>query len=170
MEKLTERVLSFWFGSLKLQRALVAPIQPSMFKLWFGADTDTDRRIADEFGPSIRSIATDPALQDTLLATLDGAMALIILLDQMTRNAFRNTPESFAYDHIALRTTKLIVDRKWDHQLPAVYRGFAYLVLASALPPSIPHLPSLASGAFREHGGPGHVRPSLQAASRLDPG
>lgn len=54
-------------------------------------------------------------------------MALIILFDQFPRNAFRNTPESFAYDSKALLLAKHLRQHKWDVGMNPIYRGFAYL-------------------------------------------
>jgi uncharacterized protein (DUF924 family) len=54
-------------------------------------------------------------------------LALIILLDQFSRNMFRGQPGSFASDLQALAAARLMVARGWETQLPPAMRGFVYL-------------------------------------------
>jgi uncharacterized protein (DUF924 family) len=57
-----------------------------------------------------------------------GALALIILLDQFSRNCHRNTPRAFAADRMALQVAQRLVANGWDRMLPsAQHRAFAYL-------------------------------------------
>lgn len=48
----------------------------------------------------------------------DGALALIVLLDQFPRNMFRNDPRTFATDVKALEIAEMIVARGEDITLP----------------------------------------------------
>jgi uncharacterized protein (DUF924 family) len=54
-------------------------------------------------------------------------LARILVLDQFTRNAHRNTPLSFAGDTLALAAARALVDSGADKQLPPQLRAFAYM-------------------------------------------
>ena len=56
-----------------------------------------------------------------------GALARILLLDQFTRNAFRDTPRAFAGDAEALATAIETVDAGLDRTLDRYERSFLYL-------------------------------------------
>lgn len=83
-----------------------------------------DSQISREFAAEIRAQATtfsSPPEQ------LEEAVALLLLFDQFPRNAFRNTPESFAYDSKALQLAKHLIATGTDRQLHPIVRGFLYL-------------------------------------------
>jgi uncharacterized protein (DUF924 family) len=53
---------------------------------------------------------------------------LIVLLDQLSRNCYRNTPRAFAGDSRALALARTLVERGDDLRLPSAYhRAFAYM-------------------------------------------
>ncbi|MGH6612471.1 MAG: DUF924 family protein [Burkholderiaceae bacterium] len=112
-------ILDFWFG---------APDDPEFGKtrpLWFTKCDATDELIRQQFGSTV-----DAALNGELAdwtATPRGKLALILVLDQFTRNMYRNTPRSFAGDPEALRLASSLVDRAEDRSLAPVERWFAYL-------------------------------------------
>lgn len=130
MQTMIKKVLDFWFtGGLKLSSTLPpVPIQPNSFNLWFGASPEVDKLITETFADDLKTVAASSKLQADLSETSEGAMTLIILFDQLTRNIFRNTPKSFQYDPIALKTARLIREMNWDREMNPIYRGFAYLV------------------------------------------
>jgi uncharacterized protein (DUF924 family) len=134
-----KKVLEFWFtASLKLNLShSPAPIAPSCFGLWFGAGAETDKLITETFENDLKTVTTNSQLSDEMKESVEGAMALVILCDQFTRNIFRNKPEAFQYDSIALETAKLIREKQWDLEMNPIYRGFAYLV------PFYPHVSHL---------------------------
>lgn len=59
--------------------------------------------------------------------TPDGALALLILLDQMPRNMFRGDPRTGATDEQALRIAERALARGFDAATAQVMRGFVYL-------------------------------------------
>ncbi len=59
--------------------------------------------------------------------TPDGALALVILFDQLSRNIHRGTPEAFAADVLALATAKHAIFQGHDLRLSPEGRGFLYL-------------------------------------------
>lgn len=64
---------------------------------------------------------------DSWLDHAEGALALIILLDQFPRNCFRGTGHMFATDSLALSFAGRALDQGFDRELPADMRAFLYL-------------------------------------------
>ena len=95
---------------------------------WFAKDADFDRRFRATF---LR--AHEAAMRgdlDSWLATADGALALVLLLDQFPRNAFRATPRMYASDATARRIAAAAVEAGHDRQVPRELRLFLYLPFA----------------------------------------
>ncbi len=107
-----EIVLNFWFDQL-------TPAQ------WWKKDAKLDQRITEQF-TQIHQQARLGALSDWR-KTPEGCLAEIIILDQFSRNMFRNMPESFAYDGMALILSQEAVRRGFDLQLSVVERSFLYM-------------------------------------------
>lgn len=113
------QVLDFWFappGHAEHNRTRA---------VWFKKDDTFDAEIRERFG-----VLTDDASTgalDAWDATVEGALAKIVVLDQFTRNAFRGTPRSFAGDARALATARVLVAKGADRALPGVRRLFVYL-------------------------------------------
>jgi uncharacterized protein (DUF924 family) len=59
--------------------------------------------------------------------TPEGALALLIVLDQMPRNMFRASPRAYATDPLALAGAERALDRGYDQQFVPPERGFFYL-------------------------------------------
>ncbi|WDD94755.1 DUF924 domain-containing protein [Burkholderia sp. FERM BP-3421] len=113
-------VLDFWFG---------APHEAAFGaarKIWFDGGPALDATLRERFGALLdaaREGACD-AWSDTPL----GALALIVLLDQFSRNIHRGTPRAFAADAAALARARALVERGHDRLLPNPHqRAFAYL-------------------------------------------
>lgn len=64
--------------------------------------------------------------------TADGALALLILLDQFPRNAFRNSARMFATDPLARQLTEAALAVGFDRQVETELRNFFYLPLMHA--------------------------------------
>ncbi|MFP5397558.1 MAG: DUF924 family protein [Gammaproteobacteria bacterium] len=113
------QVLAFWFGG-----------DDAVDRRWFNGGAAFDREIAERFGATI-----DAALRGELAgwaATPDDALALIVVLDQFTRNVGRGTPRAFAGDVRALALALELIERGDDRRLPPLRRWFAYLPLEHA--------------------------------------
>lgn len=114
-----QAVLDFWFA---------APGEAehgAVRDLWFRKSIDTDRQIAERFGALI-----EQALRGELeawAAEPASALAQIVLLDQFTRNSFRDTPRAFAGDKRALAAAMAMVGSRQDEALLPVHRVFVYL-------------------------------------------
>ena len=109
-------VLTFWFGDPPAQQP-----RPE----WFRKDAAFDASIRQRFGATL-----EVALQGGLRewdAQPAGALARILVLDQFTRNSFRDTPRAFGGDALALAAAKTLVDDGGHLKLAPLQRWFAYL-------------------------------------------
>ena len=64
---------------------------------------------------------------DYWLADADGALALVLLLDQIPRNIFRGSGHAFATDPLALHVATRAIDAGFDAQVDPLLRMFCYL-------------------------------------------
>ncbi|MCW5653858.1 DUF924 family protein [Hydrogenophaga sp.] len=95
---------------------------------WFAKSPDFDRRLRERFLPLHEAAAA--GWHDDLQASAQGALALLILLDQFPRNAFRGTARMFATDAHARRIARQAVSHGQDAQVEAGLRLFFYLPFA----------------------------------------
>jgi uncharacterized protein (DUF924 family) len=112
-------VLDYWFGA----PGTAERGRPR--SLWFTKSVATDAEIRARFGPLVEA-ALHGAL-DHWRATPRGALALILLLDQFTRNIFRDTPRAFAGDAAALALAQQLVAAGGDRTLDEIERRFVYM-------------------------------------------
>jgi len=91
----------------------------------FTADPQFDREIESRFGETLKQ-ARAGALDDWA-AKAQGALALVIVLDQFSRNIHRGSAEMFAGDEKALGLARQAIDRGFDASLPPKMRGWFYL-------------------------------------------
>ena len=113
-------VLDFWF----LPEGSEGHGQPRA--AWFKKSGAFDAAIADQFGPLIAQ-AVAGGLRDWDGLGPTGVVARILVLDQFTRNAWRDTPASFSGDSLALAAARELVDSGAHLQLPPLMRWFAYM-------------------------------------------
>src|SRR5262249_28740186 len=100
-------------------------LDPSKGKMWFGDGRKYDAEIREKFG-ALHERAKRGEL-GSWTATPRGLMALIILLDQMSRHIHRGTPLAFAQDPAAQKLARDGVDRKMDLGLIPAQRAFFYI-------------------------------------------
>lgn len=115
-------VLDYWFGPGD-------PDDPALarYDRWFGGGPALDAEIRERFLPAIEAAALC-RLEDWK-GTARGRLAWTILLDQFTRNAFRDTARMYAYDPLALQSTREAVASGQHLELPVIQRAFLYLPL-----------------------------------------
>jgi uncharacterized protein (DUF924 family) len=115
-----EAVLRFWFGARPGEAAY-----GQQRAVWFQKDAGFDAAVRRELGPAHeRALAGGFA---DWRETPRGALANVILLDQVPRNIFRGSPRAYAGDALALALAAAAVDRGFDRALLAVERMFLYL-------------------------------------------
>jgi len=109
-----EQILGFWF-------------EECTDKERFGKDPAFDAEIRRRFGALVEA-AMEGGLTDWCDSP-EGTLAYIILLDQFTRNIFRNSPKAFAADHLARAAAVRAIDAGLDAGLENERRVFLYLPL-----------------------------------------
>src|SRR5512144_858422 len=115
MTSLSRDILEFWFG----------PPPHSQRSEWFRKDAAFDTTVRARFGEAL-----DAALAGTARVPhgdVHDALAQVVLLDQFTRNVFRDTPRAFAGDRQALATAIAVVDAGRDAGLDRYERSFLYM-------------------------------------------
>ncbi len=107
-----KQVISFWFDE----------IEPAQ---WWKKDEDFDSLIRARFAEVHNQAVLGELFswRDTAL----GSLAEVIVLDQFSRNLFRNKPESFAYDSTALVLAQCAISKGFDQQLSDIERVFLYM-------------------------------------------
>jgi uncharacterized protein (DUF924 family) len=107
-----EDVLAYWFGP----PAQTAPELEAKIVRWFKTGAPLDAEIIDRFGHLV--VQGLLGLLDHWTATTRGRLALIIVLDQLTRHVFRGSPRMY--------------DRALDRKLGAEQKLFLFMPFAHA--------------------------------------
>jgi uncharacterized protein (DUF924 family) len=94
-------------------------------KRWFEKDAALDADITRRFLAAHEAAAASKLVGWEQSA--EGALALLILLDQFPRNMFRGQTRAFATDPLARAVAAGGIVRGFDSQVPAEMRGFFYL-------------------------------------------
>lgn len=105
-------VLDFWFKELNS-------------KDWFQKNDAVDARITNRFAPVHRAAALGELW--CWRSSAEGALAEIIVLDQFSRNMFRNDARAFATDGMALVLAQEAVRRVLDGELSPPQKSFMYM-------------------------------------------
>lgn len=92
---------------------------------WFAKDEAFDATFRETF-LSLHFQAARRELEHWL-NDAQGALALLIVLDQYPRNAFRNTAHMFATDPLALQYARRMIEAGQDQQVEPALRQFCYL-------------------------------------------
>ncbi len=112
-------VLDFWFGTPD------SPTYGKQQKRWFQSTPDLDLEITTRFSAYLEKAKTGK-LEDTTLTPLD-TLALIIVLDQFSRNIYRGKAEAFEADPLARKIAREAIDKNFDQRLPSFMKAFLYL-------------------------------------------
>lgn len=107
-------VIDFWFD-------------PQVKPLWFKKSEEFDRQIKERFEAVYLRAKTGELdkWRDSSLSTL----ALVIILDQFPRNMYRQTPQAFGTDDMAIALTKYALDRNYQTSLTEEQQVFLYMPL-----------------------------------------
>jgi uncharacterized protein (DUF924 family) len=116
----SNEVLQFWFAE-------------SGPKRWFNKDPAFDETVRRRFLTLHEALASCD--NDLLLADARTALAAVIVLDQMSRNMFRDTPRAFDADPRALWLAEEAITRGFDAGLTKDERMFLYLPFEHAEDP-----------------------------------
>ena len=116
-------LLEWWFGSAESP----SEAAKAKGKLWFGKKKTQDSEAQQRF-----AVQVEQALAGGLsewAQTPHGWLALVLLLDQLPRMIFRDTPKAFSGDPRAQAIVAQGLALGFDGQLSAIQRTFIYLVL-----------------------------------------
>lgn len=124
-------ILDFWFGD----GLVLGWPSDDRSGLWFRGGAAIDAEIRERFGPLVEQ-ALDGGLTDWE-AVPTSRLALVILLDQFTRNAHRGQARAFAGDGRAQRLVLQSLALEQDAELPVIGRVFFYMPLMHAESPTL---------------------------------
>jgi len=107
-----QSIIAFWFSD---------PVKP----LWFESTTDFDNLLRERF-EMLWQQATAGKL-DSWVESAEGALALVILLDQIPLNIYRGEARSFSTEAKAREIAGYAIDKGWDKALPKEQKAFLYM-------------------------------------------
>ncbi|HKI60246.1 MAG TPA: DUF924 family protein [Mariprofundaceae bacterium] len=107
-----EDIIRFWFSELE-------PMQ------WFKKDLNLDQDIKAHFSPTHRAASLGEL--EPWRSTPEGRLAEIIVLDQFSRNIYRDTPLAFACDPMALVLAQEAIRIDADQKVAFEKRSFFYM-------------------------------------------
>lgn len=150
------QILNYWFGQLQGPSDFPSGKAP----LWFKKSDETDQEIRDHFFKAYEKAARgDLAFW---AKTPRGRLALVILMDQMSRNMFRGTPQAFATDDQALFLTLSAIAKGEDLKLYPIERAFLYMPLQHSEDPVIQDL-SVRKFSDLYNQAPDDIKPMLKS-------
>ncbi|HET6545990.1 MAG TPA: DUF924 family protein [Rhodanobacteraceae bacterium] len=114
-------VLLFWFGNRPDDAVVIA----EKSAMWIQKNPVLDARIRERFG-ALRESAIAGGLS-AWTETPVGRLALIVLVDQFSRNLFRDDARAFEHDGLALAWAHAALECGADRGLRPIERVFAYL-------------------------------------------
>lgn len=110
-------VLDFWFG----KPGEADYLQSKSF--WYGSEED-DRLVRRELSADYERARSGKL--ESWTDTVEGSIALILLLDQVPRNIFRDKAQAYATDDMAVAVARKVVERGWDKEQPTIIRRYIY--------------------------------------------
>lgn len=105
-------ILDFWFNQLTPEQ-------------WWAKDDQLDAEISQRFSAIHHKAARCELFEWRIAAK--GRLAEIIILDQFSRNIFRDTPQAFANDALALALAQEALTVAADKALSSNERAFLYM-------------------------------------------
>jgi uncharacterized protein (DUF924 family)/alkylated DNA repair dioxygenase AlkB/Ran GTPase-activating protein (RanGAP) involved in mRNA processing and transport len=131
-----DEILDFWFGKNRdecrsgLWWSAVHPTDKNL-----QGEGQVDKYIARKWGTLLEKylnknidLFTSLHLLKSWMDTNEGIVALMILFDQFSRNVYRGSPQSFAFDDYAISLAKYLLDNKMN-ELSLPYKLFVYVTL-----------------------------------------
>ncbi|GLX80097.1 membrane protein [Thalassotalea insulae] len=105
-------VITFWFEEIDKAK-------------WFAKDTSFDQLLRDKFAELHgKAVACElSGWRDNAL----GSLAEVIILDQFSRNIFRDEPQAFLYDPLSLALAQVAIAKGFDKALTVEQTSFLYM-------------------------------------------
>lgn len=117
-------VLEFWFGTLDESGGS----DEKHRQRWFKQSLAFDEQIQSEFAWLHAALVAQGHKSFRFDSSRD-TLAVIIVLDQFSRNMYRNTPGMFVSDEVALGYALDVIALGEDKKLPRAMRTFSYMPL-----------------------------------------
>lgn len=106
------QIIDFWFSDAAKKR-------------WFRSTRKFDNELRQRFGLTVQA-ALDGHLDDWL-ESVNGSLALVILLDQFPLNIYRGEAKGFAGEAKSRAVALHAIEQGWDRELGDAEKGFLYL-------------------------------------------
>ena len=127
-------MLRFWFGDL---REGELPDKEKQMTWWMKSE-EFDDLVRRKFEKYV--LLAEKGELSRWLETSLGTVAFIVVVDQFPRNIYRDTPEAFSRDVLALRACLEGIEKGFDRDLHPMHRVFFYLPLMHSENPEIQNL------------------------------
>ena len=108
----SQDILNFWFKEIPLTA-------------WFRKDPKFDQTLRERFLTVLQSAARGELA--TWRTDIHGRLAEILVLDQFSRNIYRDKPQSFAQDPLAVQLAREALKDAGHDTLPAAQKSFLYM-------------------------------------------
>jgi len=119
LPKRAKALLDAWFGPPG------DPARETHREIWFKSTAEFDAALRRDFLADYEAAAAGELA--SWEASPEGALALVLLLDQIPRNIFRGTPRAYATDAAACAAADRALARGFDQLVPPVWRRFFYM-------------------------------------------
>lgn len=127
MDEAVTVLLAFWFGPMADDDGTIAERQSG---LWWSKSAQVDHEIAARFGGLLQQAAAGQL--NHWQRHPHSRLALILVLDQLSRHLFRDQPEAFAHDRRALELSLQGQTLGQDRALRPIERVFFYMPMEHA--------------------------------------
>ncbi|MGD8862466.1 MAG: DUF924 family protein [Myxococcales bacterium] len=124
-----DEILEFWLGPEQERDR----VPESVTRRWWRKSAELDAEIRERFGDDVERAGRGEL--DSWLQTPRGRLAVVILLDQFTRNIHRDSGAMYDHDAAALRIAEEGIERGDDRALRMHERQFLYMPLMHAESP-----------------------------------
>jgi len=108
-----KRVVTFWFNRPPME--------------WIVAPEGLDAQLKTEFGDLVHKARRNELNYWT--ADAEGSLALVVLLDQFSRNLFRGSPDAFSADEKGYETATKAIAQEFDKQVTVIQASAFYMPL-----------------------------------------
>jgi uncharacterized protein (DUF924 family) len=121
MPERARALIDFWFGPEG------DPERETHRQIWFRSTPEHDTTLRHRFLADYESAAAGELT--AWEEAPESALALVLLLDQIPRNIFRDTPRAYATDAAARAAAERALAKGFDALLPSAWRKFLYMPL-----------------------------------------
>ncbi len=123
-----QSILDFWFEGIDDSTPIDKSKRP--FNKWFKTSKALDQEIRERFESDLDNALS--GAYDAWEGSTAGALALILLCDQFTRNMYRDTPRMYTGDTLARELTRRLTIGQKERTLILIERVFVYMPLMHA--------------------------------------